>query len=147
MTQRSLQRSLLLAVLGLSLLAAVPPQARAGSCTPLLTDLYNYVANNGGYIGFLHTTNYQAHGYWATAHAWGYLVFSSGNGLMSGIAHRTWHDGHTDSFALSFYNNGTVWFGQYGPYTPTCDGTKFLLVDSGDSYEAITFTKGVVAQE
>jgi hypothetical protein len=38
-------RLLILAILCLGVMAAVPPPARAGSCTPLLTDLSNYVAN------------------------------------------------------------------------------------------------------
>ena len=36
----------ILAILCLGVMGAVPPPARAGSCTPLLTDLSNYVANN-----------------------------------------------------------------------------------------------------
>ena len=140
-------RLLILTILCLGVMAAVPPPARAGSCTPLLTDFSHYVANSSSYVGFLHTTNSQINGYWATAHAWSYLVFSPGNGLMSGVAHRTWNDGHTDSFTPALSINGTVWFGPYGPYTPTCDGTKFLSVNSGDSYATITFTKGFFEQQ
>jgi hypothetical protein len=43
---------------------------------------------------------------------------------------------------VTFYKNGSVWFGPYGPYTPTCYGNKFLVVNSGDSFETFTFTKG-----
>jgi len=54
----------------------------------------------------------------------------------------TWNDGRTESFDVTFYKNGSVWFGPYGPYTPTCYGNKFLVVNSGDSFETFTFTKG-----
>jgi hypothetical protein len=138
-------RLLILATLCLGSIAAFPTQAKADSCKPLLKDFYNYVGQ-GGYIGFLHTTNYQAHGYWANAHSWGYFVFSSGNALMSGVAHRTWNDGRAESFDVTFYQNGTVYFGPYGPYTPSCYGNKFLVVNSGDSFETFTFTKGYYEQ-
>jgi hypothetical protein len=111
---------------------------------PLLNDLGTYVEN--GYVGFQHTTNYQAHGYWASAHSWGYLVFSSGTALMSGIAHRTWNDGRTESFDITFYKNGSVWFGPYGPYTPTCYGNKFLVVNSGDRLRDVHLHKGTTHQ-
>ncbi len=47
-----------------------------------------------------------------------------------------------NSLTSLYYQNGTVYFGPYGPYTPTCYGNKFLVVNSGDSFETFTFTKG-----
>lgn len=139
LSKRLYPRALLLAVLSLGVLGVVPTPAKADSCLPLLYALYDHVANRHGFVEFRHTTNYLAYGYWATAQGSGRLTFITGNGLMSGTDYRIWSDGHTDNFELYFAQNGTVWFGPYGPYTPACYGNKFLVVNAGDSYETLTF--------
>ena len=134
-------RALLLPVLCFGLLATAPNPARAASCSSMINDLYNFLGSGYGVVEFLHTTNYQAHGYWETAQGSGQLLFVTGRGLMRGRDDRTWSDGHTDNYELYFDPNGAVWFGPYGPYTPSCYSNKFLVVNSGDSYETLTFIK------
>lgn len=138
-------RSLILAALCLGLMSAVPTQAKAASCKPLLNSFVTYLKGNGNIISYIHTTNYQANGFWGTANSWGAdLTPATGGPILSGTVNRTWHhDGSTQDFSIEFYANGSVRFaGQYGPYPTTCYGNKFLIVNTGDSFETFTFTKG-----
>ena len=160
-------RSLILVALCLGLMAAVPTQAKADSCDPLLDDFY---AKLGGglrsiqgnkptwAIPFLHTTNYDTGANWFTAHSWGFLEMisqpkssreslASGAPRIRGTAHRTGDISYwgaapgSEIVDIIFYRAGSwvVYFGPYGPYTPTCYDNKFLVVNTGDSYETLSF--------
>jgi hypothetical protein len=138
---RTLSRTVAVTVF---LIAAVPIQATAAPCLPLLNSFVAHVrAAPGNWIQFMHTTNYQTDNYWGTGHSGGSLGPGTGGPILSGEAQRTWQDGHIETFSIEFYPNGQVRFaGQYGPYATSCFGGKFLTVNTGDSFETFTFALG-----
>jgi hypothetical protein len=131
-----------IAVLGVCLLGG-PPPAAAAPCGPLIERVYSTAFT---WREVYWTTNYQAHGFWSTAHSWGTVVYAGTWGepepnepILVGLFGRTWHSGYTETVHLQFYADGTVFFGPYGPFTPECYGDKFLIVNSWDSIEVLTF--------
>lgn len=130
------------AVLGL-FMAVVPAQASAAACKTLLQDFVTYLKGPGTFVMFNHTTNYQANGYWATAHSWGFVNPATSGPILSGEMNREWHDDWTEVMSIELYADGSVLFGgQYGPYPTQCYGNKFLTVKTGDSFETFSFQKG-----
>jgi hypothetical protein len=127
-------------------MVAVPLHALADSCEPLLQDFVTYLQQQpGAFVEFVHTTNYQANNFWATGHSWGFLQPATSELILSGEVNRIWDDESTETFSIEFYEDGSVRFaGQYGPYPTTCYGNKFLTVNTGDSFETFTFTKGAL---
>jgi hypothetical protein len=140
-------RALVRTVAALSFfMVAVPLHASADSCEPLLNSFVTYLQQDPLYrfISVVHTTNYQANGYWGTAHSSGYLELTTSGPILSGEVYRVWDTGYTETFPIEFYADGSVRFaGQYGPYPTTCEGNKFLIVNTGDSFETFTFDEGV----
>ena len=140
-------RTLAATVAALSLyLAAFPAPASAATCGSLLQSLATYLTSgvSGANVDMHHTTNYQAHGYWATAHAWGALSRATNEALLRTETPRFWENGWTESITIDFYANGSVRFNdQYGPYSSQCYGNKFLIVNTGDSFETFTFEKNI----
>lgn len=132
------------AVLATTLAVAAPAPAAADPCRPLLDSFITYLQGNGNHVQFHHTTNYQANNYWSSGHSWGFLQRSPAGPILTGTVNRTWvYDGRTEAFSIEFYPDGSARFaGQYGPYPTTCYNGKFLTVDTGDSFETFTFTKG-----
>jgi hypothetical protein len=64
---------------------------------------------------------------------------------LSGEVNRVWENNYAETFSIEFYANGSVRFaGQYGPYPTTCYDNKFLIVNTGDSFETFTFSKGAL---
>jgi hypothetical protein len=127
-------------------MVAVPLHALADSCEPLLQDFVTYLQQQpGAFVQFVHTTNYQANNWWMGGHSWGFLQPATSGLILSGEVNRIWADDRTETFAIEFYADGSVRFaGQYGPYPTTCYGNKFLTVNTGDSFETFTFTKGAL---
>lgn len=127
-------------------MTAVPLHASADSCVPLLQDFATYLQQQpGAFVQFIHTTNYQAQGLWMTGHSWGFLQPANSGLILSGEANRTWDFGQSETFSLEFYEDGSVRFaGQYGPYPTTCHDNKFLTVNTGDSFETFSFSKGAL---
>ena len=140
-------RALVGLVAALSLaLATLPAPAAAASCKSLIQGLNAYLTSGvyGANVDMHHTTNYQANGFWATAHAWGALSRATNGALLRTETPRFWHNGTMDFLTIDFYANGSVRFNdQYGPYTAECYGEKFLIVNSGDSFETFTFEKNI----
>lgn len=131
------------------ILAAFPLHASAASCKPLLQDLATFLATPGRGVSLVHTTNYQANGLWSAAFSDGYLYRNASEPRLAGWVFRDWQHTSTSKaevdevFFVEFYvATGEVRFAsQYGPYSTSCSGTKFLTVSSGDSFETFSFEK------
>jgi hypothetical protein len=127
-------------------LAALPAPVSAASCKSLVQSLDAYLTSGvyGANVDMHHTTNYQANGFWETAHAWGALSRATNGALLRTETPRFWHNGTTDFLTIDFYADGSVRFNnQYGPYPSQCYGEKFLTVNTGDSFETFTFEKNI----
>ena len=130
-------------------LAALPAPASAASCGSLVQGLNAYLSSGvaGANVDMHHTTNYQA-GFCATAHSAGSLSHATNGALLTTATPRSWDTGWTQYMYIDFYANGSVRFRDeygtpYGPYAAQCYGDKFLIVNTGDSYETFTFEKNI----
>jgi hypothetical protein len=136
-------------------------RARAdASCQPLLSNLSQHLQLPRGEVYMLHMTNYQANNQWWGGYADislrrsnnGHLI-AQGNRLISSRTTTLGRGfGQLQPFSIRqpepiTYDidpqSGTITFlGQYGPYDMTCIGNKFAIVNTSDSLETFTFSKG-----
>lgn len=157
-----------LAVATIPLVISQPAQADT-SCNALLEDLANHLRSPLGLVSLQHMTNYQANGQWWGGYTQvplllrgpgafsrvgdDYLVGSGGR-LLSSRSVRVGGGFGIDqpfniykadpmSYKISL-KRGTITFqDKYGPYDMSCLGTKFLVVNTGDSIETFSFNKTI----
>ena len=137
------------------------PQADA-SCTALLTDLSDHLNFSSNTVTVIHMTNYQANNQWWGGYTQinlyrnnnGHLVGSgdrliSSRGITLGAVNtfgyvQPFNVQQPDpmSYDIDPQARRITFQGQYGPYNMTCLDNKFAIVNTGDSIETFTFTKG-----
>jgi hypothetical protein len=136
-------------------------KARAdASCNALLSDLNQHLQLPRGEVGVLHMTNYQANNQWWGGYT-GPSLQRDKNGHLIGKGNRLISSrtitigsgfGQLQPFSIKTPDpmsydidpqSGKITFqGQYSPYDMTCLGNKFAIVNTSDSLETFTFSKG-----